>query len=337
MKLGTVSALLLTAVSLLTAAVQSPIGSLPPAGAAPAISTVAPQESEPESGYKLKPGDEVRIHAFHVEEIPDAPFRLDDTGYLDIPMIGRLKAAGLTVQDLESELRDKLNQYIRNPQVSVILTDVKGSPVILTGAFRSPGVVQLKGRKTLLEIIAASGGLGPDASGAIRIVRRLEYGALPLARARMDPGGKSTSAILSVGKRNEGFDLASNVTICPYDVISADKGEMVYVSGEVNRAGVFELGERNAMPITQLVSMAGGLGREASPAKAIILRPVPNSEQRKVITVDLKKIFTGKAEDVSVKPDDLLYVPRSGSRIYWSNGMLVGMSLMSTILNIAIR
>jgi polysaccharide export outer membrane protein len=197
--------------------------------------------------------------------------------------------------------------------------------------------MQLKGRKTLLEIIAASGGLGPDASGAIRIVRRLEYGALPLARARMDPGGKSTSAILSVGKRNEGFDLASNVTICPYDVISADKGEMVYVSGEVNRAGVFELGERNAMPITQLVSMAGGLGREASPAKAIILRPVPNSEQRKVITVDLKKIFTGKAEDVSVKPDDLLYVPRSGSRIYWSNGMLVGMSLMSTILNIAIR
>jgi polysaccharide export outer membrane protein len=86
---------------------------------------------------------------------------------------------------------------------------------------------------------------------------------------------------------------------------------MVYVIGEVQKAGGFLLNEDESMGVLKAVSLAGGLDRTASPRNARILRASPGQTKREGMAVNLKAILEGKASDLELKPDDILFVPNS--------------------------
>src|SRR5438309_1878726 len=68
------------------------------------------------ASYVLGPDDEIVVHALHAGEIADKPFRIDALGDMNMPMIGRVRAGGLTVEQLERELNSRLSPYIREPE-----------------------------------------------------------------------------------------------------------------------------------------------------------------------------------------------------------------------------
>src|SRR4051794_18145747 len=78
----------------------------------------APQNSE----YVLGPNDEIVIIAVDAEEIANKPVRIGIGGDINLPMVGRIRASGLTVQQLENEIAERLKVYIRRPQVSLSVT-----------------------------------------------------------------------------------------------------------------------------------------------------------------------------------------------------------------------
>src|SRR5581483_10601304 len=136
--------------------------------------------------YVLGPGDQIVIRAFQVDEISDKPFRIDTEGDINLPVLGRIKAGGFTVEQLEADLLERLKTLVKNPQVSVNVVEYRREPVFLQGAFKTPGIYPLQGRNTLLEMIAGSGGLLPNASRRISVTRHLEFGKIPLPNAVVD-------------------------------------------------------------------------------------------------------------------------------------------------------
>jgi polysaccharide biosynthesis/export protein len=263
------------------------------------------------STYLLGPDDQLEIAGPELTEFGNKPARIDSDGDIQVPLVGRIHVTGLTVQQVEQELNKALSKYIREPQVAVNVTEVRSQPVSILGAVNTPGVHQIQGHKTLLEMLASAGGIRQDAGYSVRITRKLEWGCIPLPGATLDPTGQFSVAELNLKKIMEAKDPAENIQILPHDVISVPKAEMVYVIGDVRRSGGFVLGEHQSISVLQALSLAEGLNGTADTRHAKILRLKRDADQREELPVDVKSLLSGKKQDVSLQADDILFIPGS--------------------------
>jgi polysaccharide biosynthesis/export protein len=263
--------------------------------------------------YVLGPGDIITIQAVGVEELSASakPRGVDPGGHIDLPFIGRLKVAGLTLLQLKAELINRLKVYVKEPDVAVSISEFRSQPVSILGYVNTSGVHQLQGRKTLAEIMSMAGGFRPEAGPVARITRRLEFGPIPLPGASNDPTGQFSVAEVDLKGVMDGLKPEQNILIQPYDVISVPKADIVYIIGEVKKNGGFVLNGKKKVYVMEALAMAEGLQPNANKRKVEILRLVPGSEERKRVPVDLKNIFAGKAVDVAMQPEDILLVPGS--------------------------
>jgi polysaccharide export outer membrane protein len=259
--------------------------------------------------YELAANDQVLIHAPDAEEINDRPFRIDDDGTLTLPLVGAVKAAGMTPQQLEQELNTLLKKYIVNPIVTVTVVQFRSAPVTFQGEFQKPGMYSLQGRHTLVEMLTTVGGTTPTASRRVKVTRKKESGPIPLPGAAEDPGGKTSSVEINLSSLND-INPAEDIELEPYDVISVEKAEQVYTYGAIGKTGGFDVGPKESIPVIQLLSEAGGLSNDAIPEKAQILRPVLNTNRRAIIPINLAEVLATQGTDYPLLPGDVLVVPR---------------------------
>jgi polysaccharide export outer membrane protein len=289
-------------------AAQEPI---PPAAAQP---PAAATSIEAAPGYVLGPDDVIAIKGLDVEEISSASIRIDPGGYISLPMLGRVPAGGLTVERLENELASRLKIYVWEPVVAVSIVEYRSQPVSVIGSVGAPGVHQLEGRKTLIEILSKAGGLQPEAGNWIRITRRVEWGSIPLPSAARDASGQFSVAQVSLKSIMHGTHPEENILIRPNDVISVPRAALVYVIGEVKKPGGFILHERGSISGLQALAMAEGLASAAAADRAMIIRQFPDAT-RVQIPANLKEILKGKHTDVELLPDDILLIPTNVTKL----------------------
>lgn len=261
--------------------------------------------------YSLRSGDQILIRAFEMEEISDRPFRIDTDGFISLPVLGKVKAAGITVENLESSLVEALRKYVRQPQVTITVVQFSSEPVFFVGAFKVPGIYPLQGRRTLVEMMSSIGGLLPTASRRIKLTRRKEFGEIPLPNAVRSAEGNVSSIEISMASLRDNLNPAEDVVLQPFDVISVERAEMVYVTGEVGRVGAFDLQERDSMSVIQALTLAGGLAPDADPKTARILRPIMDTSRRAEIPLNLQRVLQGRDSDPPLLANDVLYVPKA--------------------------
>ncbi len=262
--------------------------------------------------YVLGPGDQMQLHVVDMDEIPDKPILVDPSGFVDLPLAGRMEASGKTLEEFKAALAAKLSRYITDPRITINLVDDQSRPVSIIGAVNSPGVHQLQGPKRLIEVISLAGGLRQDAGSRVILTRQTSWGALPLPNAKTDTAEGFSTASISLDDLLSATRPAENILVQPHDVISIPKADLVYVVGDVKKAGGFQLSSHSSMSVLQAISLSEGLGPSASPKSARIMRPTDTSASAmQEIPVDLQKIFAGKAPDVSLRPNDVLFVPNS--------------------------
>jgi polysaccharide export outer membrane protein len=277
----------------------------------------APGELKPNCGsqvrstYLLGPGDQLEISGPDLTELASKVVRVDGDGDIEVQLGGRVHVSGLTAQQTELELNKVLSKYIRQPQVVVSVAEVRSQPVSILGAVNTPGVHQVQGHKTLLEMLALAGGIRPDAGYSVRITRQLEWGCIPLPKAEPDSSGRFSVAELNLKKIMEAKNPEENIQIFPHDVISVPKAEMVFVIGEVKRSGGFVLGEHQSISVLQALALAEGLNGTADTRHARILRLKRDADQREEMPVDVKDVLNGKRPDVPLQGDDILFIPGS--------------------------
>jgi polysaccharide export outer membrane protein len=199
----------------------------------------SPPKTSPERlvDYVLGPEDQIVIRAFQADEFPDKPIQIAGDGYINLPMVGRIHAAGLTIGGLEAELSDRLRAYILHPQVTVFVSEYRSQPASVVGAVNTPGVIQLRGRKTLVEVIALAGGLRPEAGNTATITRELTKGRVPLPGAADDPAQKFSIGHVNLRSVMNAQDPLGNIVIETNDVVMIPRAQLVYVVGEVQKPG----------------------------------------------------------------------------------------------------
>jgi polysaccharide biosynthesis/export protein len=284
----------------------------------PCLAGQAGQESSTASKVpqdRIGPNDSITISALESDEISKT-WRVNDVGDLDLPLVGRIHAAGLTVGELEEQLAAGLKQYIRNPQVSAFIAEGRSRPVTVAGAVHRPATMEVTSGTTLLAVIQMAGGL--DAPGATLIVsREAKYGILPLPEAKMDADGRHSSAEVAINVVTDPTSAASRLEMQPHDVVSVlNQKRLVYVIGEVNRPGAVELATQNTVSVMQVLAAAGGITKLSSPGKTQIMRLESSGVYKPMGKIDLKAIMTGRQEDRLLSSGDILVVPSSALKGY---------------------
>ncbi len=285
-----------------------------------ALTGLAAGQAAPEPGfasertrdkYVLGPDDVLTLHVPNAPDISEKAFRLEADGQVKLPMAGRIQAGGLTVEQFETEVTKRLKNYLEQPEVTVSISEYRSQPVSIIGAVTSPGVHQIEGSKTLLEILAVAGGLRSDAGPTVAITRKLEYGPIPVPGAKDDATHQYSVATINLKQVSEARNPEYNIVIRPHDVLSVARAESVYVIGEVSKAGSLSLSEGQSMSVLEAVSSSGGLLRTAAPNHSMILRLAAGQSRRNEIPVDVKKIMAGQSDDAQLIAGDVLVVPGS--------------------------
>jgi polysaccharide export outer membrane protein len=261
--------------------------------------------------YVLGVDDQIVVHAANVPDISDKPIRLDDSGAINLPMIGRVRAVGVTAEELETELKNRLKTYLEHPDVVVSVSEFHTQPVSVIGEVGTPGVQQVRGPKSLVEVLSMAGGPRSDAGPTLLITRHLTWGRVPLPGAADDPTGTFSIAQVNLKSLLNARDPGDNIAVRPYDVISIPRAENVYLVGQVGKVGSLALSDNQTISVLQAISSSGGLLPNAAPRNAKILRPILGGPRRAELDVDIKKILEGKASDVPLLPGDILLVPAS--------------------------
>lgn len=145
----------------------APVGTAQPASVTAASATAPAANVSPE--YRINPLDRLNITVFQVPALSQERVQVDASGQLAFPLIGSFTASGRTAGEVASEISRRLSErYLRNPQVSVTVTETISQKVTVEGAVMQPGVYDLRGRTGLQEAIAMA--RGPSRTADIRRV-----------------------------------------------------------------------------------------------------------------------------------------------------------------------
>ena len=279
-------------------------------------------------------GDLLHIEVFDVPEL-SRDVRVGDAGDISYPLIpGKITAAGLTPFQLEQKMELLLieNGLVTHPQVSVFVREQTSQPVSVLGAVVRPMVYQVIRPTTLLEILAGAGGITDDAGSVVIVTRGASAqaarntAAVVGASASGDAsGGRSTGAAsedeplaqdsqtITVRLQNllESGDSSYNISVRGGDVVSVPRAGIVYVTGAgISQPGGYVLqshGEQ--ITVLKAVALAHGLTGFAKADNAVIMRKNPVTGQKDVIPVRIKQIENQKTEDVTMRSNDILYIP----------------------------
>jgi len=277
-------------------------------------------------GYRLGPQDEVEISVFDVPEM-NQTVRINQAGFLALPLIGAVQAQGLTDAELKSALAKKLAAYVKNPQVLVFVKSFGSQKVSVMGAVAKPGAYSLKkDSNSLLELIGQAGGITDKAGSFVNFVPA-EYsqpGATsdPEARARLalrnsldNSGGSMNSAIeIPLDKiLGTAGGIPVDIPVRGGDLIVIPEAGKVMVDGEVEKVGTYEMSRQ--MTVLGALASAGGITPSAKIDEVELLRDVGQNKKGRLV-LDLKKIATGELQDPRLKNGDVLIVPSdSGKRM----------------------
>ena len=222
-------------------ALALPASAQVPAARAPAA--VAP--AAPAAEYRLGVGDVLRITVFQNPELT-LESRLNEGGVLSFPLIGSVRVGGLSVPEAERLIADSLarGNFLRNPQVTIIVLQVRGNQVNVLGQVGRPGRYPLETADTrLTDMIALAGGVAPGGADVVVVTGTRD--GKPF-REEVD-----LPALFAAG------GAARDIVLRNGDAVWVDRQPLVYIYGEVQRPGPMRL--ERGMTLLQALATGGGL------------------------------------------------------------------------------
>ena len=264
------------------------------AAAAPGAQAPQAQAEPSPTGYVIGPQDVLTITVW---ESPDlsGKFTVEADGSFTFPLIGRVKAGGLTLRQCEAELKKRLaDGYFKNPQVSVAVESYRSQRIFIVGEVRNPGTYPLTGDMTLIEAIARAGSTTISAGPEAIVVRA------PAGKALSGPvlPGRAESEVIKVDlKELQSGALSQNVPLRDGDTIFVSRAESIYVFGQVKNPGAYAL-QSTETTVLQALSLAGGVTDRGATNRIKIVRVVEGEKK------EVKVKLTDR-----VLPGDTIIVP----------------------------
>lgn len=254
--------------------------------------------------YKVGPEDLLEIDVFRVPELKTA-VRVSATGFIQLPLIGKIEVSGRTVAEIESDISERLKKYITEPAVSIFVREYRSQPISVLGSVKNPNIFYVTGQKYLLDLISLAGGLTQEA-GDICIVQR--------TTESVGDNYRVEKIVIDLNELLVNGRSELNIPLIAGDVIHVPKSGIFFVDGAVHSPGSFQI--KGKTTLVQALSMAKGLDYVASPSDIRIFRDNGKSE-RDVIVVDYDAILSGNKPDIEIKDKDIIIVSKSGIKSFF--------------------
>ena len=257
-----------------------------------ALAVSAPASAQSAADYLIGAQDVLTIQVFDQADL-GGKYTVETDGTFSFPLIGRVRAGGMTLRAFEGELKTKLaDGYFRNPQVTVAVEQYRSQRVFVMGEVRAPGPVPLTGGMTLIEALSRAGSTQPTASGEVAVVRAPQGAKGPLM-----PNQETGTEVFRASIRAlESGSLSQNIDLRDGDTIFVPRAETAYVFGQVKNPGGYAL--QKDTTVLQALSLAGGVTENGAMNRVRIVRIVAGA--KKELKVNLTDI---------VKPGDTIIVP----------------------------
>ncbi len=239
--------------------------------------------------YVIGEGDLLKITVYDNPDLT-VDTRVSGDGKITLPLIGEATVTGMTAADAQRVIATALaNGYIKKPQVTVFIAEYKSKKVTTLGEFTKPGLVELRGNSTLMEVISNAGGITTNAAETLFIQRKI---LTPQAR------GEEITITVDLNKLLEKGDISTNIMVKDGDSIYVPRAAFVYVSGEVKTPGAYKI--TKGLTVLRSITLAGGFTQKASKGSTSIVRKSEKGEYS----------LEAKMEDM-ILPDDIIVVPES--------------------------
>lgn len=238
-------------------------------------------------------GDVLRVTVFGQPDL-SAEVGVNDKGFLTLPLIGGIDVNGLTTSEISAKVADGLRkgQYLKNPEVSVEVVQLRSQMVSVLGEVSRPGRYPIPGHMSVLELLATAGGLTVQADQTVTLLRR-----------KNDKTGSSAESDVRIpillGETSATERTPLDVELNAGDVVYVNKKKLFYIHGEVNRPGSYPM--EQDMNVMRAISMGGGMTQRASQRRIYINREMPEKGVQEI---------KAKLTD-PVLPGDVVYVNES--------------------------
>ena len=237
------------------------------------------------NNYIVGPQDVLAITLFDQQDL-SGKYTVEADGTFTFPLIGRVKAGGMSLRDVEQALRTQLSDgFFKNPQVSVSVEQYRSQRIFVVGEVRTPGPYPLVGDMTLIEALARAGSTTEHAAGEALIVRSSDGSR---STGPVLPDQKSGAEVIRVDiKALQSGRLSVNATLRDGDTIFVPRAELVYVFGHVHSPGAYTL--QSGVTVLQALSLAGGV-----------------TDRGAMSRIRIARLLEGKRTELRVKLDDIV-------------------------------
>ncbi len=235
--------------------------------------------------YLVGPGDVISIVVYNNDDLK-TKVRVASNGTIVVPLLGAVNVNKKSISAITEKLTGLFaNGYIINPQINVFVDEFRSRKVVILGNVRNPGIIELSGPTTFLELVSKAGGFDKDAGDAATIKRKI--------------GDKDTVIPINLTSLVKGGDLDQNIQINDEDTVYIAGAGMCYVTGEVSAPGAYPCGDSTT--VLKLVALAKGFNGKASKSSISIVR----------MEGDQKNVIKDVSLDTAVLKNDVIVVPES--------------------------
>ena len=255
-------------------------------------------EASKTNSLPLEPGDKLYIEVYREEELSGF-YTIDIKGNLNYPLVGDIRAAGLTQDEFRKSLTDALaKDYLVNPQLKIEFQESRTLTTAVLGQVGKPGNYPLSENMTLLRIISEAGGFTQEASEEnIQIIRTDKNGSREFILVNAPD--------IVAGK-------APDIEIKPGDIVFIEKKDNLLASvsilGQVKKPGNYDFVPD--LTVVKLLSEAQGFTELANPKSVKISRLMGNGK-RENFKINFGDIMKGNSEDVKLESGDIVFVPEA--------------------------
>jgi polysaccharide export outer membrane protein len=254
-----------------------------------------------ELGYRLQPSDVISITVHNQPDL-STKTRVTKEGYITFPLLGKVMVQGMTVLEIEQELKKLLEaDYLVTAQVLVFIEEYNIRQISVMGEVKNPGKYDLPSEKrlTLMQAIGMAGGFTKEGDIKNVAVMRVENGQQVIINV-------DTQDITVRGDKERDIFMEAG------DVITVPRGFwQVSVLGQVNKPGKFDMPKEKSMTALEAVAMAEGFTKFADVTRVKVMRSEGSSKRTIVINVNDITDKDQKDKDIVLQSEDIIYVPES--------------------------
>jgi polysaccharide export outer membrane protein len=237
--------------------------------------------------YKLGPGDQIRVQVYQNPDLT-VEARVSENGTINYPLVGNINLGGNTISQAENKIAAALRDgnYLKRPQVNLVLLQVRGNQVAVLGQVQKPGRFPLETNNVRVsDMLAAAGGVTPMGDDTLIVTGTR--------------GGQAFRRVIDIPALFLNQKGQDDIVLAGGDTIFVNKAPVYYIYGEAQRPGPYRI--ERGMTVMQAVAQGGGPTPRGSLNRLRLTRTGP----------DGKAVESDARLTDPVLPNDVIFVRES--------------------------